>query len=257
MWLWTHSDFQPNFCGSSYGLLLWKDNFFWVFVARDNNSLEIDSHNWWQSEDPRRVNTNIESVTWQPVVTGERVNSSSKDGITDNSEEIRIFGLWSEKNHRNVRKFSGSPFISLDHQQPSISNNKHTSQRSGSAVFPWQLISFIGLGRSGQMKFSTRPATLHLGPLDSCIYDYLCAVFLDFEHRTNFLHRTLGCEPKINNNGASFFSVSTFDKHTSLVVYFFQLFFRCCCWCFVVKDERKFIGTCWVHNRFSVLEQIV
>lgn len=67
------------------------------------------------------------------------------------------------------------------------------------------------------MKISTRPATCHLGSLDSCQYDYLCSVFLDFRY---FLHRALGCEPKINNNGASFFSVLAFDKHTSLVVYF-------------------------------------
>lgn len=68
------------------------------------------------------------------------------------------------------------------------------------------------------MKFSTRPATRHLGSLDSCQYDYLCAVFLDFPY---FLHQTLGCEPKINNNGASFFSVLAFRQaHISSCLFF-------------------------------------
>lgn len=104
------------------------------------------------------------------------------------------------------------------------------------------------------MKISTRPATCHLGSLDSCQYDYLCSVFLDFRY---FLHRALGCEPKINNNGASFFSVSVRQAHISSCL-FFEFFLRCCCWCFVVKDEREFIGTCWgTQSIFSALADCV
>lgn len=49
------------------------------------------------------------------VVTGERVNSteSSKDGMTNKSEEIRISGLSSETNIVTFTKFSGSPLFYL------------------------------------------------------------------------------------------------------------------------------------------------